>query len=180
MPSNKTTCPPFRRFLAVVLPVMALSGAHCVFGPDPMEGQAAPAFSLPSLDGETVNLADYLGKKVVLLDFWASWCPPCRQTMPIINAVAAQYAGKDAAVFAVNVGETQATVQAFIDDLGLNAVTVLRDEDGSVGEQYGTRSIPRMILIGKQGTVRQVHSGYSSGLQEDLSEAIDALLAEQM
>jgi len=144
-----------------------------------MEGRAAPAFSLPSLDGDTVNLADHLGKDVIVLDFWASWCPPCRQAMPAVAAVATQYRDKAVAVFGVNLGESAATARAFLSSAGLEHLPVLLDETGTVGEQYGARSIPRLVVIDKDGNIRHVHVGYSSNLQSTLGKSIDALLARQ-
>lgn len=139
-------------------------------------GKAAPEFSLGLLDGGNVKLADHKDKDVVLLDFFATWCGPCRMSMPVVNDVAKEYKSKGVAFYAVNCREDAEKVKKFIASQNLD-LPVLLDADGRVQSVYGADSIPRMILIAKDGTVQAVHAGFSPELGKDLRAQLDTLLA---
>jgi len=144
--------------------------------PHPLNGAPAPDFSLQNLQGAPVTLADHLGKDVVVLDFWASWCPPCRKGLPILNTVAERYGDKGVAVYAVNIREGQSLVSEFVakNKLTLN---VLLDDTGIVAEDYGVSGIPQTVIIDRAGTIRAVHVGVSPfGFEKSLTADIDAAL----
>ncbi|MCF6287316.1 MAG: TlpA family protein disulfide reductase, partial [Candidatus Hydrogenedentes bacterium] len=88
--------------------------------PHPLEGEMAPAFQLPLASGTTVDLAQHLGKDVVVLDFWASWCPPCRKGLPMVDAVAKHFADQPVAVYGVNIRESAALVANFVETAKLD------------------------------------------------------------
>ncbi len=129
-------------------------------------GKPAPDFKLDLLGGGQMTLSQHKGKEIVILDFWASWCGPCRQSMPIIEEVAAAYKDKGVVLYAVNQEEPPATIQKFLAAQKLN-VTVALDKDSAVGAQYGATSIPLTVIVGKDGTVQAVHVGLSSATEED-------------
>ena len=147
-------------------------------GQSSLLGKEAPQFTVDKLDGTSVSLSDHKGQDVVLLDFWATWCPPCRKAMPKIEALSEQYADQSVVVYAVNQQEGAEKVRQFMEQQDLD-LTVLLDKSGSIGSNYGVRGIPTTVLIGKDGTVQATHSGYSPTMQDMLSSQIDKLLAGQ-
>ncbi|NLD49859.1 MAG: TlpA family protein disulfide reductase [Clostridiaceae bacterium] len=115
-----------------------------------------PDFSLTDLNGNTVKLSDYKGK-VVILNFWASWCPPCVGEMPDFDKVNRKLvAGDDAVILAVNLTdgrkETEEKARKFIKDKGYS-LNVLLDKDGSAADQYMIYSIPTTYIINRDGTL---------------------------
>lgn len=136
-------------------------------------GKTAPQFTLQDLAGREVSLEDYRGK-IVILDFWATWCGPCRRTMPILEEIQAEYNGK-MSVLAINLRESKDAVRDYILAQGLDA-TVLLDRDGSVGKQYGAAAIPMQFLVDQNGIVRDVLTGFSPGMRSRIREQINRLL----
>lgn len=114
-------------------------------------GEKAIDFTLKDLDGKKVSLSDYKGKNVYL-NFFATWCPPCRGEMPDIEKVYQKYKDKDFVVLAVDLGEDRNTVKSFIEKNKFN-FKVLLDSDQTVGEQYSTTAIPVSIFIDKKGNI---------------------------
>ena len=114
-------------------------------------GEKAIDFTLTDLDGKTVSLSDYRGKNVYL-NFFATWCPPCRAEMPDIEKMYQKYKDKDFVVLAVDLGEDSDTVKSFIKENGYS-FRVLLDSDQSVGQQYATTAIPVSVFIDKNGNV---------------------------
>lgn len=115
-------------------------------------GTPAPHLVLKTIDGETIDLASLYGKKAVYLEFWATWCVPCRQQMPHLKQVYEQ-AGPDLAVIAVNVGFDDALqdVQKYRSELGLKMPIVF--DDGSVGAAFHLRVTPQHVVIGRDGRI---------------------------
>jgi peroxiredoxin len=113
-------------------------------------GQTAADFTLPGLSGE-VSLADFRGK-YVLVNFWASWCPPCKAEMPDLYAYHRQYQAQGFTLLGVNVGEDANTVQAFLAAYGFDFPVAL-DLTGAVYNRYGGDGLPSSFLIGPDGTL---------------------------
>jgi thiol-disulfide isomerase/thioredoxin len=109
----------------------------------------APEFSLPDLAGNRVSLQDYRGK-VVLLSFWATWCPPCRQEMPSMQALQSEMSDQGLVVLAANLREEPNDVRAFLKQSQLSLPAVL-DKDGKIFERYGGWSLPTSYIIGRNG-----------------------------
>lgn len=139
-------------------------------------GKPAPDFSLDMLAGGNMKLSSHKDKEVVLLDFFATWCGPCRMSLPVVSEVAKEYKPKGVAFYAVNCGEDAEKVKKFLASQNLE-LPVAMDKESNVQTTYGATSIPRMILIGKDGTVQAVHAGYSPELGKDLRGQLDTLLA---
>ncbi len=135
---------------------------------NPLVGKPAPAFRLDLLNGGTLDLAAFKDKNVVLLDFWATWCPPCRMSMPIVERVAKRFADKGVQAFAVNLREPTDKVQQFLRNSPLD-VTVALDKTGSVGHTYGIEAIPFIVVIDKKGVVRAVYEGIPPTFEKDLA-----------
>jgi thiol-disulfide isomerase/thioredoxin len=146
--------------------------------PSPLLGKPAPAFSLPLLDGGQVKLQDLKDKQVVILDFWAVWCGPCRRSLPILAELAEVYKAKGVAFYAVDEEESAEKIRQFLKKTELK-LTVALDKDGKVGKDYGVRGIPQTVLVGKDGSVQAVHVGYDPDMRKTLAAELDALLADK-
>jgi peroxiredoxin len=124
----------------------------------PKADVSAVDFTLPSLDGKTVSLASYRGN-VVLLSFWATWCGPCKQELPSIQALYEKLKGKGLTIVAVDLMEDQKTVQDFVKAHGMT-FPVLIDGSGKVGSTYDAGSIPTNYLVDRKGKVLARVVGY--------------------
>jgi len=120
-------------------------------------GQPAPEFVLERPDGTVTHLADYRGS-VVLLNFWATWCAPCRAEMPEIEQIYQRNRERGFEVFAINLQESPTEVQTFMADLGLSFPALL-DRDGGTSRAYRARALPSSFLIDRKGTVQYVRIG---------------------
>lgn len=115
--------------------------------------ESRPAdFALPSLDGEPVSLNQFLGKKPVLLVFWATWCPECRAAIPSINALHAGPVGKKVQILGLDFRESREKVSATVKARDIR-YPVLLDEKGKVARAYGVVGIPTFVLIGRDGAI---------------------------
>jgi len=142
------------------------------------EGAAVEDFTLMQASDETPwRLADHQGK-VILLNFWATWCPPCRAEIPHLREIYSDYENADFVLVGVNAREPSGTVTQFIASEGIKYV-VLLDPDGRVGDLYGVRGIPHNVLIGRDGTVAGVFRGYRPDLPDRLRAEIERLLADK-
>ncbi len=111
----------------------------------------APDFILRNMDNKSVSLKDYRGK-VVVLNFWATWCPPCRAEMPDLENLHKKTKDLDIVVLAVDVGETRDTVEKFVKEENLT-MEILLDIGSSVGRMYGANAIPATYIIDKEGKI---------------------------
>ena len=127
-------------------------------------GKLAPDFQLPGLDGQMVSLSDFRGK-VVLLNFWATWCGPCRAEMPFLQQVHEERSGEGLVILAVNIGESQSEVEEFMESLNLSFLTVL-DTSQKVARQYNIRGIPTTFFIDKDGVIQDFKIGSFSSKSE--------------
>jgi peroxiredoxin len=144
--------------------------------PHALLGKPAPAIELELLAGGNLNLDALKGKKVVILDFWATWCGPCVQAMPIIEKVAAKYKDKGVELYAVNLQEGPDEIKAFLEEAKLGEVAVALDKDGKAAAAYLAEAIPQTVIVGKDGTVQVVKIGLSPNLEESLSKDLEALI----
>ena len=134
-----------------------------------LEGQPASDFILETLtDGKPVQLSSLKGR-VVLLDFWATWCGPCRRWLPIVEKAHRDYAAKGLSVFAVNERETESKVRAYLGQQKLD-LPVLMDRSGAVGSTYRASSIPLTVVVGRDGNVLRVMVGLHEA--EDLEDVL--------
>ena len=135
---------------------------------------AAEPFTLDALDGSPVTLAA-LKDRVVVMEFWATWCGPCRFSLPSLEAIAKRYRDRDVQVLLVNVSEKPEPVRAWLEKR-YEASVVLLDRDGSVSNRYGVSGIPRLFVIDEYGRLVWSHQGYGGGLERNLSMILDQLL----
>ncbi len=137
-------------------------------GPD-LEGKPAPEFTLANLAGTTRVSLRALRGKVVVLDFWATWCGPCRRWMPIVAKLERELKGRNVRFFAVNERDQPQEIRDFLKEAGVT-VPVLLDRDGKVGQLYGASSIPLTVIVGADGKVAQVLLGLHP--EDDLRDAL--------
>jgi len=138
---------------------------------------AAPELSLPDMHGQPHDLASLRGR-VVLVNFWATWCPPCVYEMPGIQRLANRLAGQQFSVLAVNVGESRQQVHRFLKLIDFDA-TVLLDRDGETFARWGATAYPASYLIDAAGRIRFEAVGALEWDSEESAATIEALLAEQ-
>ena len=136
----------------------------------------APDFTLKSRDGKNVRLSDLRGQ-VVLLNFWASWCGPCRQEMPILDEIHNKYKALGFSVLGVNLDVKSKKAINYLKDTPVS-FPVLYDPKGDVSVQYGVQAMPSTVIIDKDGNVRFLHEGYKSGYEDDYRKQIKSLLRE--
>ncbi|MFO7662921.1 MAG: TlpA disulfide reductase family protein [Chloroflexota bacterium] len=140
----------------------------------PHIGNLAPDFTLQAIDGSTFTLSDFSAGdgRPVVLNFWATWCPPCRVEMPYFDRVAARY-GERAAIVSINQAESPETIATFAERNGLT-YPLLIDQDFKINNLYGVLNLPTTIFIDRNGVVREVLIGTIS--QAVLEDRVEGLL----
>ena len=141
-------------------------------------GDKAKDFEAELVDGTTFSLSDAKGK-VVLLNFWATWCEPCKEEMPAIQKVYDDYMPSEVQVLAVDCAETKGEVDTFLDDAGYT-FPVAYDEDGTIGALYPSSAIPFTVIIDKEGKIAETFVG-SEGADaqyDKFTNVIDKLLGD--
>ena len=132
-------------------------------------GQSAPEFELPARQG-FLRLADYKGK-TVYLDFWASWCGPCRQSFPWLNDMQARYGDKGLRVIGVNVDQNSKDARAFLKQHPAS-FDIAFDDAGKVPRAYAIKGMPTSVLIGPDGRLLSVHNGFRNDYRQDREQEI--------
>lgn len=147
-------------------------------GPELMKGKKAPAIETQLVDGQKFELSDHKGK-VVILDFWASWCGPCVQGLPIMQKVCSSFDQEKVKFVAVNQGENKRTINNFLKNKNLTELTVAIDKTSSVGNSFMVKGIPQTVVIDQEGIVRFVHVGFGPDSGSQLKNEITELLSEK-
>jgi peroxiredoxin len=158
--------------LGTMLTPLAIGRAQASVG----QGQRAPEFSLPSLQGGTVALSSFRGK-VVLIDFWAQWCEPCKRELPELDQLAKQYAGKGVVVLTVNIDKQRDNAARLARQLNLS-LPVLLDPSGAVAGTFDPPKMPSSFVVDKKGIVRYVNAGYENGDIAHFKKELDELVAK--
>jgi len=136
----------------------------------------APDFTLKSDSGENLKLSELRGE-VVLINFWASWCGPCRQEMPILSQLHDKYKAMGFTVLGVNVEENSSDARKLLKDLPVS-FPVLFDNDSTVSKQYDVLAMPSTVLVDRNGNIRYLHKGYKPGLENTYVEQVRSLIRE--
>lgn len=141
-------------------------------------GQAAPEFTLPELNnGNTTHLTTYKNK-VIYLDFWASWCAPCRLSFPLLNALHQKLKHQGFTVIAINLDEDKSKAEQFLKEIPID-FTVLRDGSGEWADQYAIESMPTSFIIDQQGRIQYIHHGFARADISDIEQKIAQLLEKK-
>lgn len=152
------------------------AGVTASIGRTPSAGDPAPDFTLKNLEGETINLSDFKGQPV-LINFWATWCGPCRIEMPIIDAMYQKYKDEGFVVLAVDVQESITIVQSFVNSMGLT-FPILLDLTGEIADgPYRIRAFPTSYFVGRDGEITAAHRGMMT--EPIMQRYMDQVLATQ-
>ena len=166
-----------RRRLAVLGAMFALFGGVVASTAEALDaGAKAPEISLKDLSGKTVDLASLAGK-VVILDFWATWCAPCREEMPELQKFYTKYHAKGLEIVGISVDKGPDGIKDFISKLKVT-FPVVHDEGHKVADKYAPPRMPSSYIIDKKGVVRYVHGGYRAGDAATFEKEIQELLAK--
>jgi len=138
--------------------------------------EAAPDFTLKSLGGENLKLSEMAGN-VVLINFWASWCGPCREEMPLLNALHNKYEPLGFTVWGVNVEENSANAQGFLNDFPVD-FPILLDDTNKVSRQFKVIAMPTTVVVDRDGNMRYLHQGYKSGDEARYRKMVKKLVRE--
>jgi cytochrome c biogenesis protein CcmG/thiol:disulfide interchange protein DsbE len=142
----------------------------------PAEGHQAPDFALKTLDGKTMRLSELRSKKVVLINFWATWCPPCRLEMPTMQKIYSEYKGRGFEIVAINIEpDAQEEIREFMKELRLT-FPVLLDHDMKVTRKYRLIGLPVSFLIDRQGIIRTKDVGYHDWTDKESRRQVESLL----
>ena len=136
----------------------------------------APPIRLKDLDGAKFDLTDHLGK-VVVLDFWATWCGPCIQWMPQLDQIVANYSDAEVELVTINLQQEKAIITPALERMQINP-TVLLDLDGVAADAYQATAIPQTVIIDQQGKIARLFIGGSPQIKQPLSEALEALTSQ--
>jgi peroxiredoxin len=136
----------------------------------------APTFTLPSRGGDNVSLGQLKGR-VVMLNFWASWCGPCRQEMPLLDQMHKRYSALGFTLVGVNVDANSKDAEDWLSKTPVS-FPVLFDRDSKVSAMYDVKAMPSTVFIDRKGNVRYLHKGYKPGDEGEYLNQIRALLKE--
>ncbi len=162
-----------RKFLAgLALTVLATSSLAA----SDLAGKPAPDFALKSSTGANLRLSEYRGD-VVMINFWATWCGPCRQEMPLLDQLYSRYQRVGFSLLGVNIDDDSSRAMDMIHELGVS-FPVLFDARKEVSKLYDVDAMPVTVLVDRDGNVRHVHKGYKPGYEEMYLDQIRSLLRE--
>ncbi len=162
-----------RRPLVLLAAIVAVVLATDALADTP---KPAPDFALPARAGGQVSLSEFKGQ-VVMVNFWASWCGPCRQEMPLLEQIQARYEPLGFTLIGVNVEPDRAAALAWLRGLQVS-FPILFDERNSVAERFGVEGMPSSVFIDRKGDVRYVHRGYQAGDEAKYADMIRSLVKE--
>ena len=136
----------------------------------------APDFTLKSQTGKNLKLSELRGK-VIMINFWASWCGPCRQEMPVLDQLYKHYRPLDFTVLGVNVEQNPDDAKSLLKDVSVS-FPILFDKENKVSKLYNIKGMPSTVLVDRDGNVRYVHIGYQSGTEQEYQQQIRTLIRE--
>lgn len=158
-------------FVAAMLLLMAGATALAADG-----GKTAPDFTLKSRSGKNVKLNELRGQ-VVMINFWASWCGPCRKEMPLLDGLQKKYADYGFKLLGVNVDQDHASAMKLLSHVPVD-FTILFDPTSKVSKLYNVDAMPSTVIIGRDGHIRQRFRGYHSGYEDKYEATIKKLVLE--
>jgi peroxiredoxin len=141
-----------------------------------LSGHPAPDFALKSSSGENLRLSEYRGD-VVMINFWATWCGPCRQEMPLLDELYTRYQRVGFSLLGVNIDDDSRRAMDMINELGVS-FPVLFDARKEVSRLYKVDAMPVTVIVDREGNVRHVHQGYKPGYEQKYLDEIRSLLRE--
>lgn len=164
---------PWRTLATLLLAAGASLAAAAPLAPS----TPAPDFTLRTLDGQKLRLGEQRGR-VVLVNFWATWCGPCRREMPLLEQIYQRYKGLGFTLLAVNVEEDSAGAEHWLKDTPVS-FPVLFDRANQVSKLYQVTAMPSTVIIDRRGQVRFVHYGYTPGTEDAYQDQVRSLIREK-
>jgi peroxiredoxin len=161
---------------AQCITLLVVSGLCATASPAELTESPAPDFTLKSNAGENLKLSEFRGD-VVMINFWASWCGPCRQEMPLLDELYNNYKPLGFTILGVNVEEDSDKAKAVLKDIPVN-FPVLFDTQNTVSRLYNVVAMPSTVLVDREGKVRYLHKGYKPGYEQQYQEQIRSLIRE--
>lgn len=140
------------------------------------ESRPAPDFTLKSASGENIKLSELRGQ-VVMINFWASWCGPCRQEMPLLDELHARYSPMGFTLLGVNVEKDSSKARALLKDLPVE-FPILFDQKNQVSKDYDVVAMPSTVLVDRDGNIRYIHRGYKPGDENAYQDMIRSVIVE--
>ena len=165
-------CTTLTRFIMVLIAYAGLASS----APAAVMQTAAPDFTLKSQKGDNLKLSELRGK-VVLINFWASWCGPCRQEMPILDQLYRHYRPLDFTVLGVDVEQDSDGAKSLLKDVSVS-FPILFDNENKVSKLYDVKGMPSTVLVDRDGRVRYMHIGYQPGAENEYQTQIRELIRE--
>lgn len=163
--------------LALLLPFLLLIGTKEAFSaPSDLVARPASDFALRSLSEQNIRLSEQLGE-VVVLNFWATWCGPCRQEMPLLDGIYAKYRRAGLVLLGITIDQDVQQAAEMATTLGVS-YPVLLDVRNEVAKAYELGTLPLTVLIDREGTVRYVSEGFKPGYEKRYTEQLRELLNE--
>ena len=159
-----------RRLLTTALLMLATAASAAV-----VEGPA-PDFTLKAANGENIKLSEFRGD-VVMINFWASWCAPCRQEMPLLDKLYAKYSPMGFTLLGVNVEEDPAQARRLLEEIPVR-FPILFDTRNEVSRLYQVEAMPSTVLVDRDGRLRFLHKGYLPGYEKKYEAEVKALVME--
>ncbi|MES9823663.1 MAG: TlpA disulfide reductase family protein [Candidatus Thiodiazotropha endolucinida] len=163
----------FRLHQFIVAGVLLLACGYTVAANQP---SMAPDFTLKSREGVNIKLSELRGQ-VVMVNFWASWCGPCRQEMPLLQQLFDRYQSLGFSLLGVNVDEDRAAADKMLSDVPVS-FPILYDDRSKVSKQYQVKAMPSTFMVDRDGRIRYLHKGYKPGYEEEYQQQIRQLLRE--
>jgi cytochrome c biogenesis protein CcmG, thiol:disulfide interchange protein DsbE len=142
-----------------------------------LAGQKAPDFTLKSVDGNNVQLSELLKEGPVLLDFWATWCQPCKQALPHLDRIHKTYKDRGITMLGISIDNTRSVskVRPYVRGQGFEFPVAL-DTDSQILRQYRGTNVPHTVLIGMDGIIKNVWIGYHPGEEKEIEQEVISLL----
>ncbi|MEO6954574.1 MAG: TlpA disulfide reductase family protein [Polyangia bacterium] len=140
-------------------------------------GTQATDFDKKTRDGGHLKLSTLRGK-VVLVDFWASWCEPCKREIPLLGKMVPKLRERGIEIVTVNIDDDAGKAERFLHDSGVQGLTVVRDDDKHIVDSYEPRTMPSSFVVDKKGVVRAVNSGFDDGDERKIEQQLSALAAK--
>lgn len=164
-----------RQPLRIAFATIAIMALASVSGAS-TERTPAPDFTLKSASGENIKLSELRGQ-VVMINFWASWCGPCRQEMPLLDEIHARYSPMGFTMLGVNVEKDSAKAKALLKDLPVD-FPILFDKTNQVSKDYDVVAMPSTVIVDRDGNIRYIHRGYKPGDENAYQDMIRAVIVE--
>ena len=161
------------RCLAVAFALLCVAGSPASARDALNIGDTPPDVLGKSKDGEIIQVSDHRGK-IVIISFWAAWCTPCRQEIPVLNDIQRSAGAENLRVFSINI-ESREKFQKLKHAFKAYPVTLISDANQKVSPQYGVDGIPHMVIVGRDGKIASIHRGYSAELIPALVDEINLL-----